>query len=68
MSEAATAKVKSTGRFLKVSEAAAELNVSERSAWALISTGHLAAIRHGARCTRIARESLEAYLASLQAK
>ena len=49
-------------KFLKVSEVAQELGISERAAWRLIEQGELASHGFGGS-TRVRREDLDAYIA-----
>jgi excisionase family DNA binding protein len=48
-------------KFLKISEVAEELGVSERSAWRLVEQGELASHGFGGS-TRIKREDLDVYI------
>lgn len=48
-------------RFLSMRGVAAELGISERSAWRLIEKGELPVHRFGAS-TRVKREDLDAYI------
>lgn len=48
--------------LLTVTEVAAALNVSRTTVYQLITSGQLHAIRVGARCRRVSREELTAYI------
>jgi len=53
----------SPSALLKVTDAARDLSVSERSLWRLISAGKLATVRIG-RSVRVTRASIDAFIAS----
>jgi excisionase family DNA binding protein len=49
-------------KWLTVPEVARELRVSRETAYALVSEGHLPAIRLGQKSIRIRRDELDAFL------
>ena len=51
--------------LLKIAEAADRLGISQRKLWRLLAIGAIAAVRVGARGTRIKSAVLTQYLASL---